>query len=350
MQQSVLDHKSLKQWFLKNQRDLPWRNKPTPYAVWVSEVMLQQTQVSVVIPYFLRWMQRFPTINDLAKATMDEVIKEWEGLGYYSRARNLHAGAKKVVESYKGKIPDDPHQLQTIKGLGPYTIGAIRSFAFHHKAAAVDGNVLRVIARYLMIKEDISKAKTVKSIREWIEAHLPDEAPWIINEALIELGASVCSKKPQCHRCPINKQCLSFKKGCTDQFPIKKNQVASIPLFRIVAVIGWKDHLLIKRGREGEIMHDLHEFPFFETTIDGWTPKKTTQAIKRELGLHTVYCETLPLIKQTFTKYRVQLLPMKFEAKDKIKVPGYDWLTHSALTQLAFSSGHRKIFDCIRKA
>ena len=157
--------------------------------------MLQQTQVSVVIPYFDRWMNRFPTLRHLAKATLDEVIKEWEGLGYYSRARNLHEGARYVLEKHEGILPETREELQKIKGLGPYTIGAIRSFAFHHKAAAVDGNVIRVLARYFKIEDDIAKPKTIQMIRDRAEAILPEIEPWIVAEALIELGATLCTKK-----------------------------------------------------------------------------------------------------------------------------------------------------------
>lgn len=348
MQTVILDHKALNKWFLESQRDLPWRENPTPYAVWVSEVMLQQTQVSVVIPYFQRWMDRFPTIEALAKAPLDKVIKEWEGLGYYSRARNLHAGAKMVMSEFNGSIPEEAEQLNQIKGLGPYTIGAIQSFAFHKKTAAVDGNVLRVIARYIQLEEDISKSKTVKYVRQWVESILPNKNSWVTNEALIELGATLCTKKPQCSLCPLNKKCQSFAKGCTDRFPIKKNQVTAIPVYRTLTVIRHNNQLLIKRGERGKVMHDLHEFPFFETTPIGWTPAEALHAIKKDLQLETLYTETLPFIKHTYTKYRVQLQPMIFESANAYTIDGYQWLTIPALTKLAFSSGHRKVFDYIR--
>ena len=137
-----MDNKKLKQWFINEKRDLPWRENPSPYAVWVSEMMLQQTQVSVVIPYFMRWMDRFPSIRALASADISEVIKVWEGLGYYSRARYLHEGARYIVEHFGGELPSDEESLKKIKGIGPYTIGAIRSFAFHQRTSAVDGNVM----------------------------------------------------------------------------------------------------------------------------------------------------------------------------------------------------------------
>ena len=154
--------------------------------------MLQQTQVAVVIPYFLHWMQRFPTIHHLAKASLDEVVKAWEGLGYYSRVRHLHEAAKYLVEHFNGQLPSEEEDLKKIKGLGPYTIGAILSFAFHQKKAAVDGNVIRVLTRYFGLEEDISKVATVNKLRQLAQELLPDEEPWIVNEALIELGATLC--------------------------------------------------------------------------------------------------------------------------------------------------------------
>jgi A/G-specific adenine glycosylase len=344
-----LNHQALSAWFLENQRDLPWRQSPTPYEVWVSEVMLQQTQVAVVIPYFQRWMELFPSIEALAEAEPDVVIKAWEGLGYYSRARNLHAGAKYVSEHYDGKLPEDEKGLSAIKGLGPYTIGAIQSFAFKRKAAAVDGNVLRVIARYLMLKDDISKPATVRAIREWILDQLPEEAPWVVNEALIELGATVCGRKPNCRSCPLQSQCLSFRHGYADKLPNKGNRTLYIPLYRAVAVIHCKEHFLVRKGEKGEIMRDLHEFPYFETGAEGWTPQETKQAIETGFGLEVLKQDSAPPVKQTFTKYRVSLSPQTVSVGEVKQLEGYSWYHLNDLKKLAFSSGHRKIFDYIRK-
>jgi len=171
---------ALKRWFLEVQRDFPWREDPSPYRVWVSEVMLQQTRAEVVVPYFERWMARFPTVEVLAEAPLDEVIKLWEGLGYYSRARNLHQGAQQIVRDYGGKLPNSADKLKKIKGIGPYTVGAILSFAFHQKVPAVDGNVLRVMSRYQRIEEDIAKQKTVKMIGQRVAEILPEKEPRIV--------------------------------------------------------------------------------------------------------------------------------------------------------------------------
>ncbi len=180
MQKFPFEHQLLKKWFIEHKRDLPWRDSPSPYSIWVSEIMLQQTQASVVVDYFIRWMERFPTIRSLAESSLELVLKMWEGLGYYSRARHLHEAARYFLEQHEGNIPADREELEKVKGLGPYTIGAILSFAFHLRSPAVDANVARVLARYFCIEEDISPRQS--SARRWriweiAEQILPDEEP-----------------------------------------------------------------------------------------------------------------------------------------------------------------------------
>jgi A/G-specific adenine glycosylase len=344
-----LDYMSLKQWFLENRRDLPWRTQPTPYAVWISEVMLQQTQVAVVIPYFFRWMERFPTIEDLAQAPLDEVIKMWEGLGYYSRARHLHAGAQSIVQFYQGKMPQKEEDLKTIKGLGPYTIGAILSFAFHQKKAAVDGNVLRVLTRYFNIAEDIAKHATVKKLRLIAESILPNEEPWIICEALIELGATVCRPKASCSKCPLKTTCQGYNKGTVDQLPVKMKRTQTTYLYRAVAVIRCGNSYLVKRGEKGQIMSDLYEFPFFNVEKKGIDERDFKNQIEQTYKCSVSIRLTLPPFSQSFTRYQVTLNPTLFHCQVPFVAPGLQWLSLSDLKQLAFSSGHRRILQFIQE-
>lgn len=328
-----MNWENLRDWFLNEKRSLPWRDKPSPYAVWISEVMLQQTQVSVVIPYFERWMATFPTIQELAKAPLDRVIKIWEGLGYYSRARNLHEAAQYICNVHGGTLPDDEASLSKIKGLGPYTVGAILSFAFHKKAAAVDGNVLRVLTRNWFIESDISKAKTVEEIRQRVIAELPDEEPWVLNEALIEFGALICQKKPKCLICPLQRSCKAFQRGAVEDLPFKSAKIKYIQLQRSVAVILHKGKILIQRGEKGKIMSDLHEFPYWDEGFEEWIQTHNLKLI-----------ETLPEVAQSFTRYRVKLSPKVFEASSSLSIPGHQWLSQEELDNLALSSGHRKIY------
>lgn len=337
----------LKKWFLDQKRDLPWRDEPTSYGVWVSEVMLQQTQVAVVIPYYLRWMERFPTIKALAEAKPEEVIKMWEGLGYYSRARNLHLGAQYVMEMHQGELPNSAEELANIKGLGPYTIGAILSFAFHQKAAAVDGNVVRVLCRYLGIKDDISKSKTIEMLRTKALALLPDKEPWIINEALIELGATVCQKKARCTVCPLKNSCHAHQADVVDSLPYKSAKTQYEKLERTVAVIMCKNHFLVRRSEDGEIMKDLHQFLYFDTVLE---PKYLKRKLKSEWTLDLNQIDPLEQVSHSFTKYRVKLFPYLCLVDDIKPIKGYEWRSRDELQQLAFSSGHRRIWAQLSSA
>lgn len=339
---------NLKAWFLDQQRDFPWRDNPTPYSVWVSEVMLQQTQASVVVPYFLRWMRLFPSIQDLARAPLDHVIKEWEGLGYYSRARNLHQGAQYVMENHNGQLPDSIEALKKIKGLGPYTIGAILSFAFHKRIEAVDGNVIRVIARYYGIQEDISQGSTLKRIRAHAADLLPEKESWIVNEALIELGATLCGRRPKCVECPIKANCKAYSLGIAAALPVKSAKPATTQLHRSVAVIRHCDSLLVRRGPKGGIMSDLYEFPYFEVEDPaGINPKNLEQYLLHNYGIKASWNQSLPQVRHSFTRYRASLYPQIFSVSNTSPVPDYEWMSISTLKKLAFSSGHRRIFASV---
>jgi len=340
-----LDISRLKSWFAEKKRDLPWRQIASPYAVWISEVMLQQTQVSVVIPYFLDWMKRFPTPYHLAKASLDEVIKTWEGLGYYSRARHIHEAAKELVERFNGQLPSEEKELRKIKGLGPYTVGAILGFAFHQKKAAVDGNVIRVLSRYFGIEEDISKGATVHQLRQLAEALLPDEEPWIISEALIELGATVCQRKARCDECPLQESCVSFNERSVDRIPYNSKKVKNEFLYRSVAVIACRSSFLVKRGKKGAIMSDLYEFPYFEISKGEFSSKQLEAKIAENYALEVMQKKILMQVSHSFTRYQVQLYPILFSCCELKEIEGLDWFTHVSLKKLAFSSGHRRILQ-----
>lgn len=341
-----LDVEKLKKWFLKEKRELPWREAPSPYSIWVSEVMLQQTQVSVVISYFEEWMRRFPTIQALAEAEIDEVIKVWEGLGYYSRARNLHEGAKYVLRHFGGKLPENEKDLGSIKGIGPYTLGAILSFAFKKRVAAVDGNVLRVLSRVECIQEDISKPKTIAKIQKEALALIPDtknHESWIINEALIELGAVVCSKKPKCSICPIQHSCKAYQKGVAEELPFKSKKSLTINLNRAVAVICCQGRVLIRKGKAGEIMFDLHEFPFLE--LKSGLSEDYVDLFKNHFKAALKKDKELPLETHSFTKYRVKLIPFLMQAEHMFEYRDFFWHRADCLKDLPFSSGHRRVLN-----
>src|SRR5690554_4542816 len=204
----------LLQWWDEGHADLPWRRSREPYAIWVAEIMLQQTQITTVIPYYLRWMERFPTVHELAAAELDEVLKMWEGLGYYSRARNLHAAAQAVVEEYGGKLPQTAKELQKLRGIGPYTAGAVASIAFEQPVPILDGNVIRVLSRLYDIADDVTETQTKRYLWQLAEGLVPQERPGDFNQALMELGQRICvPATPRCHRCPVARHCLARERG-----------------------------------------------------------------------------------------------------------------------------------------
>jgi len=323
-------------WFKENQRPFPWREERTPYKVWISEVMLQQTRASVVVSYFLRWMARFPDVRALARATVEEVIKAWEGLGYYSRARNLHKGAQQIISNFDGRIPDSKEALATISGLGSYTIGAILSFGFQKRAAAVDGNVARVISRYFVIEENICSLKVRKKIEEHALS-LPTQEPWITAEALIELGATVCLPKPRCSVCPLKPGCVGRQLGIAVSLPIKNKEKEITHLTRIVAVVESQGRILVRKEVAGKVMADLYEFPYFE--------EASISELERLLGFKVEKLGGLKEIVHTFTRYKARLFPYLLKAAAPTEVAGGVWVLREKLLDLPFSAGHRKIAE-----
>jgi len=333
----------LKKWYLENRRIFPWRGSPTPYEVLVSEFMLHQTGASVVIPYFERWMKRFPTLQALSEASKEEVIKAWEGLGYYARARNLHTAAITLMQEFKGMIPDRREDLLKIKGIGPYTVGAILSFAFKKKAAAVDGNVQRVLSRYFLIEEDLGKSLTRKKIWEIAENLLPEEESWIITEGLIELGAMICTSTPKCLSCPLKQSCQAFHLKKTKDIPFKTKKITITPLIRFVAIIECEEFLLLREEKE-KIMRDLFEFPYLDCSRREFLTEDIKSRFEKKLGLSLTLKTTLPPLQQFFTRYRADLFPFCFSTSQKKPVEEYMWISKGQMESLPFSSGHRKIW------
>lgn len=335
------DRQALQAWFMQNRRSFPWRDAPSPYGVWISEVMLQQTRASVVISYYQKWMKTFPTLEILAQSSLDKVLKLWEGLGYYSRARNIHEGAQFIVKHFKGNIPKDPDLLKQIKGIGPYTIGAIQSFAFQQKAPAIDGNVTRVITRYFAIQEEVVKVSTKQKIKKKTELFLEGSLSHVTMEALIELGALVCKPLAQCEECPLNSRCLAKNKHLTTKIPNKAKPKKVVVKQRLVLIFQCKDQYAVYQENK-RLMKDLYQFPYFDC-ISKITIKNIKQLVLQNLkgSLHRI----LPLQKiwQFYTKYKVELHPYLIEVEDPSLSKNYQWVTLSKLKSLPFCSGHRKI-------
>ena len=269
-------------WYDENKRDLPWRKTRDPYHIWVSEIMLQQTRVDTVIPYFENFIERFPTIDEIAEADEEDVLKAWEGLGYYSRARNLQAAVREVKESYGGVVPNNEEEISTLKGVGPYTAGAILSIAYGKPVPAVDGNVMRVLSRILLVYDDISKAKTRKAFEQAVRELIPNDEASSFNQALMELGAVVCTpKSPGCLLCPVRSECRAFHEGVQTELPVKAKKKRPKPVPIAVAVLENANgqFLISKRPNKG-LLANLWEFPNCEVNRKQNSKKQLQQFFK----------------------------------------------------------------------
>lgn len=261
---------NLVQWFQKEKRDLPWRKTKDPYKIWVSEVMLQQTRVDTVIPYYENFLEKFPTVEALAAAEEEFLLKQWEGLGYYSRVRNLQAGVREVVENYDATVPSTRKEISSLKGVGPYTAGAVLSIAYGVPEHAVDGNVMRVLSRVLLIEDDIALAKTKKVFEEAVMQLIDHKHPSDFNQGLMELGALVCTPtSPKCLLCPVRDYCGAFAEGRTTELPIKtkKTKVKKIN-YDVFVVENLEGKLLLEKRPDTGLLASMWQFPMVEETKD----------------------------------------------------------------------------------
>lgn len=256
---------TLLDWYERNKRDLPWRNTTEPYIIWLSEVILQQTRVAQGLPYFEKFLENFPKIEDLAQAPSEEVMRLWQGLGYYSRARNLHQCAKELVTIHGGKFPNNYNSLLKLKGVGSYTAAAIASFAFNEPVAVVDGNVFRVLARYFGISTDIASNLGKKEFEKIANECISKDNPATFNQAIMEFGALQCTpKNPNCGECPFNNSCFAFKNDLITQLPVKVNKVKVKQRFFTYFYIICNDQVIVNLRGAGDIWQGLYDFPVFE--------------------------------------------------------------------------------------
>jgi len=262
--------KTLIKWYLQNKRDLPWRNTTNPYHIWLSEIMLQQTRVAQGLPYFLSFTSSFPTVFDLAKADEEQVLKLWQGLGYYSRARNLHGTAKHIAAELNGIFPDNYNDLLKLKGVGEYTAAAIASFSHNEVVPVVDGNVFRVLSRYFDIETDIASSGAKKEFTALAKELIPKDNPALFNQAIMEFGALQCvPKNPDCEICVLNSGCLALKYNKVGELPVKlkKTKVRNRYFHYLIFSDENQDFSIRKRIEKG-IWHNLYEFPLVETEED----------------------------------------------------------------------------------
>ncbi len=295
-------------WYRRERRNLPWRECPTPYGVWISEVMLQQTRVEAVIPYFERWMARFPTLRDLAQADEQDVLKAWEGLGYYARPRHLQRAARLVLQEYAGQLPNSVEALQRLPGVGPYTAAAIASMAFGLDVAAVDGNVRRVLARLFNIDQSLDTRAGRQIVQQLAVAHLPRGRAGEYNQALMDLGASLCLPgKPRCTCCPLMAMCEAYRLGVQEQRPVRAPRKET-PGYQSVAVvverpIGNASHVLLARRPSEGLLGGLWEFP--NGRVEGEPALGVREALRGAYRLRVRSEAFLGVVRHAYSHFRV---------------------------------------------
>ena len=286
-------------WFQKNKRDLPWRNHPDAYRVWVSEIMLQQTRVEAVKPYYERFLRELPTVKDLAEAKEDQLLKLWEGLGYYNRVRNMQKAAQQIMIDYQGQFPDTFEEIRSLKGIGNYTAGAISAFAFGLPKPAVDGNVLRVISRLMGSREDIMKQSVRSKIEEKLEHVIPEGAASDFDQGLIELGALVCvpNGEPKCTECPVAHLCEARKQGMIAEIPVKSKGKARKMEDKTVLIFKDGEKLAIQKRPSKGLLAGLYEFP----NQEGHLTMEEVTAYSKKIGLMPVRIKKLEDAKHIFS-------------------------------------------------
>jgi len=345
--------KALVRWYLEHKRDMPWRETRDPYRIWLSEVMLQQTQVKTVIPYYHRFLERFPTIEDLARADLQDILKMWEGLGYYARARNFHRAAGVVTNDYSGSVPQDWETFIQLSGVGEYTAAAVQSLAFGHPHAVVDGNVKRVLARLFAIADPVNQPKTYKQFKVIASTLLDRKQPGNFNQAIMELGALICKPaNPLCDQCPVQKDCISFLSDRVDEFP-KKEKRKPVPTLHMVAgVIRKKGRFLITRRKPDGLLGGLWEFPGGEREAGETATAGCTRTIRETTGLKVKIDQHLTSINHAYTHFKITLEVFVCQAQpgSRVRLNGpvdFDWIRPAQVDDYAFPKANLKFMHLI---
>ncbi|MEI7750673.1 MAG: A/G-specific adenine glycosylase [Candidatus Omnitrophota bacterium] len=332
---------ALLRWYAKYQRDLPWRHTHDPYKIWASEIMLQQTQVATVIPYYERWLKSFPTLSALANAPLSKALELWAGLGYYRRVRMFHEAAVYIQRELQGNIPETAEKLRALPGIGRYTAGAIASIAWGEKTPVLDGNVIRILTRIFAIARPIDRPATLEKLWPIAASLLPEKKPGDLNQALMELGATVCfPSNPQCTRCPVKKSCSAHQKGKELFYPVRSQRSAYEKLNMAALVLrNHKNAVWLEKQPEKGRWGGLWMFPF-------WARKKEMLEKLPASCTRPVLFLTIP---HAFTKYRITLAVFEAacEKKTSLNRPSGRWFPIAKLAQTAFPSPHRKIAQAL---
>lgn len=333
-------------WYDRHARVLPWRGIHDPYRTWVSETMLQQTRVETVLGYYARFLERFPTVADLAAVPEDDVLKMWEGLGYYSRARNLHKGAQQVMAEYGGVIPSNVEQLRKISGIGPYTAGAIASIAFDQPVPAVDGNVIRVVSRLRGIRENVGIPSVRRALEGEAASLVPQDRPGDFNQALMDLGATICTPgTPACEKCPLQGECDAFSAGDAEELPILPRKNPPKVIDYTVCLI-FSGNRVLMRQRTEAMLRGLWVFPMAEGKL---TLRQVPAAVKKLTKLAVKDVQSAGEARHVFTHqiWQMQLCTMTVPA-DAQAPAGYSFIPVGEMENLAIPTAVKAAVKVVR--
>ena len=343
---------ALLRWYRQHRRELPWRKTRDPYRILVSEIMLQQTQVQTVIPYYHRWLKTFPTFRALARAPLNKVLKRWEGLGYYSRARNLHALSTIVANRYGGRLPSTFDDLKALPGIGRYTAGAVLSIAFQKPSPLVDGNVARVFSRFFGIRQDIALPKTQARLWHLAGDLVPRNNPGDYNQALMELGATICSpRSPDCPRCPLKSGCRALRLKLQEELPVKKKKERT-PHFHIGAGVIWhRGKILISQRPLKGLLGGLWEFPGGKQEQGESLRETVRREIHEELGIQIAVGRKLAEVNHAYSHFKITLhthdctyLSGKVKA---LGVMNWCWVLPGDLKKFAFPAANQPVIKLL---
>ncbi len=340
---------NLVNWFLENQRALPWRESKDPYRVWVSEIMLQQTRVDTVIPYYQAFIREFPTLEALAEAEEDQILKAWEGLGYYSRVRNLQTAVKEVVEKYEGTVPNTREEILSLRGVGPYTAGAILSIAYGKAEPAVDGNVMRVLSRVFIIEEDIAKPATRKIFEGILYDLVSKENPSAFNQGLMELGALICTPtSPGCLLCPVKVRCSANQKGIQAELPIKsKKKKQTVKQMAAIVLKNQYGEVLIEKRPETGLLARLWQFPNMETTGMDDQRKLLSEFLVNDFEIGAEVGRAIQHVEHVFSHlvWNITVFEGQVKGRANLESETRKWVPTDSIEKYAFPVSHQKIIQ-----
>ena len=344
-------------WYGAHRRELPWRQTRDPYAIWVSEIMLHQTQVATVLPYYRRFLARFPTVSALAAASLDDVLKQWEGLGYYARARHLHAAAQRIVREHGGRIPHTWEALARLPGVGVYTAGAILSIAYGQDRPAVDGNVRRVLSRVFQVTTTLGDPETERELERHAWALLPAGRAGEFNQALMDLGATICTpRRPSCLLCPLTGGCAAYRLGIQELLPVRKPRRV-VPHYQVAAAVIWRgaarDEFLIAQRLPKGLLGGLWEFPGGKQEPGEALPEALRREIREELGVEIAVGEPLTVAEHAYTHFAITLHAFHCAILSgeprAVQVAAWRWITLDQVDECAFSAADHKIIAALRE-